>query len=364
MDFLLTKQFSVVFLLSIIFSMQGRFIKIAKVALILVYLVIVAGAVVRMTGSGMGCPDWPKCFGYYIPPTEESQLKWQADHPYKRGQVIIHEEALYVARTDFVSTDKRNQANWAPYTKHDYAVFNASHTWIEFINRLFGALAGLATLALAIVSIRFWKGDKKITLISWFIVFCMGFQAWLGATVVYSLLEPVKITVHMIMALLIVALLIFVIDYGSKEKDKTVLNKSDKYLIWTALGLTLIQIVLGTQVRQFIDHQSELLGLDAKELFLEDPVWSFYVHRSFSIIILLVNAALAFSLFRKKWAIPQISWILSLLLLEVFTGILMNYFDFPFGSQPLHLVIASLLFGIQFHLLLVSRDSKKTGISL
>ena len=77
--------------------MKKRYKLFLKLSLVLVYLVIGAGAIVRMTGSGMGCPDWPKCFGYVIPPTERSQLDWKPDHDYKRGQVIIKNESLRVA---------------------------------------------------------------------------------------------------------------------------------------------------------------------------------------------------------------------------------------------------------------------------
>nr|WP_297916313.1 COX15/CtaA family protein [uncultured Allomuricauda sp.] len=331
--------------------MRTAFQRLVKISLVLVYLVIIAGATVRMTGSGMGCPDWPKCFGYYIPPTEEEALQWNARRSFEKGQVIIKNEGLLVANSDFTSSDSFNANNWSAYTKHDYAVFNVWHTWIEYINRLLGALAGLATLALALFSFTLWKKNKKVVLLSWLVVFGMGFQAWLGATVVYSVLEPVKITLHMVMALVIVAMLLYLNHLAASTEENPALPRINMLLIG-ALALTLIQIVLGTQVRQYVDEQIDVVGEIAKNLWLQNPTVQFYVHRSLSILVLLFNGYLWF-IFKKENANRfKINWVIAIIGLEVLTGIAMYYIDFPFGSQPAHLVLASLLFGFQFSLML------------
>ena len=72
--------------------MENNFHKLAKLSLVLIYIVIIAGAFVRMTGSGMGCPDWPKCFGFYIPPTEQSQILFKPNTDYSKGQMIIYNQ--------------------------------------------------------------------------------------------------------------------------------------------------------------------------------------------------------------------------------------------------------------------------------
>lgn len=341
-----------------------KFRKIAKISLVLVYLVIIAGAVVRMTGSGMGCPDWPKCFGHYIPPTQASELEWQPNHDYNKGQVIILNETLQVAKEDLKTSDVFDSNNWEAYTKHDYAEFNPWHTWIEFINRLLGALAGLATLILAISSLGYWKKNKSITAISWLVVFAMGFQGWLGATVVYSVLEPVKITMHMVMALFIVALLVYLIFITDNRPLQSNYDKNVAIGLWVALALSMFQIVLGTQVRQFVDHQIDLFGENDKAMWLQDPSIQFYIHRSLSILVVLVNVSLAYYIYKNKLDFSKFKWVLGILFLEVLSGVVMYYFDFPFASQPLHLIMAALLFGIQFYLVLEATKvirSRKTS---
>ena len=302
--------------------------KWVKIAIVLVYLVIIAGAMVRMTGSGMGCPDWPKCFGYYIPPTERAELEWQPDRSFKKGQVIIKDETLQVANKDFTTGTSFSEKNWNVYTKHDYASFNVWHTWIEYINRLFGALSGIAVLIMALFSFGQWKHSKRLTLLSWLSVFLLGFQAWLGATVVYSVLSPIRITIHMVMALVIVAVLLYLLYYSRPKLRTFSVSRGFINLLIFSLVLTIIQVVTGTQVRQFVDEQVNVVGYEAKSLWLDNPNLYFYIHRSFSILIFIVNLALWFFNKKHSYGLRKINMVFFLILLETASGIAMYYFDF------------------------------------
>ena len=133
----------------------------------------------------------------YILPTSEDQVKWTPNSNYSEGIILRKNNELIVAKKDFVSRDKFDSSNWYPYTKHDYSDFNATKTWIEFLNRLIGAIAGLFTLECYSSPLNYGK-NKNYTLISLLIVLGMGFQAWLGKLVADSNLAPYKITVHML----------------------------------------------------------------------------------------------------------------------------------------------------------------------
>jgi len=330
--------------------MNKQFNQLTKISLVLIYLVIIAGAIVRMTGSGMGCPDWPKCFGYLIPPTEESELLFISFQDYNEGEMIIYNsENLYTAKKDFKSNEFINLSNWSLYEKHDYVVYNPVHTWIEYINRLIGAIAGIPILLFTLISIYYWKDYKYLTIISILTVLGMAFQAWLGKTVVDSNLAPYKITIHMLMALVIVGLILSLIVQTKKGDFAN--NRLFKNLIIFSIVLTLIQVVLGTQVREFVDEKVKSIGYDKGNWLTDVPI-KFYIHRSFSIVVLIVNFYLLYLNKKLRLGFNKINYIILLIGVEILTGILMYYFDFPLLSQPIHLVIATIIFGLQFYVLL------------
>ena len=94
--------------------------------------------------------------------------------------ILYNEEELLVAKSNFRSEKIINMNNWEVYEKHDYVIFNPVHTWIEYINRLIGAISGIPILIFTIISILHFKTFRHLTIISIITLIAMGFQAWLG----------------------------------------------------------------------------------------------------------------------------------------------------------------------------------------
>ncbi len=302
---------------------ESRFFQFTRICIIAVYLVIVAGAVVRMSGAGMGCPDWPTCFGKIIPPTDVSQLPENYQEIY--------------AERGYADTE-----------------FNAFHTWTEYVNRLVGAVAGLLTLILAIWSVKFLKKDPWVFFLSLATVLAMGFQGWLGAVVVYSVLQPFKITIHMLMALVIVFLLLHV--YIRSYRGKLLpLWRDDAILKKLTLGLIvalLIQTVLGTQVREAIDHIADTMGPDSRSVWIDNIGFVKVLHRSFAWIPFALGLAILYRNAQKKYKMASTWIIFGILVLEIGSGILLYYTGMPAYAQPIHLVLSTVLIGITYFLYL------------
>lgn len=343
--------------------MKKNFPKLVKATIISLYLIFLAGAIVRMTGSGMGCPDWPKCFGYYIPPTSIEEITWKPNTSYQTGMIIIKDQLLFVSEQHLTTDKEFNAQNWTEYTKHDYATFNKFHTWTEYINRLVSVLSGIVFLFLMAGATQFWNKNRTIVWLSFGAFALMLFEAWLGKTVVDTNLTPAIITIHMVVGLVIIGLLLqlhfLVTDANIPSKSKKI-PKVFSTLLLISIAFSILQIAMGTQVRQFIDEQVKLFGFENKNYSLMNPSFKFYFHRSFTIAIVLVNVGLFYLNQAKNLGYSLINWVMFLIFLESITGILMYYAAFPIGTQAIHLFAGALLFGMQFYLWLQYRKARKT----
>ncbi|MFV0249291.1 MAG: COX15/CtaA family protein [Tenacibaculum sp.] len=339
--------------------MKRYFFVTVKIAIISVYIIFLTGSIVRMTGSGMGCPDWPKCFGYYIPPTSEQQILWKPNTKYKKGSIIVKDKALFVAEKDIKTNRYFKPSNWSKYTKHSYAKFNKYHTWTEYINRLASVLAGFVFLFLIYGSTKFWNTNKTVVIIAYSAFALMLFEAWLGKIVVDTNLKPIVITAHMLGGLLIIALLLYLYFKIAKQPEKKHrYNSLFSRLLLVLLVFITVQIILGTQVRQFIDQQIKFFGFENKKYSLMNPSFVFYFHRSFTIAIVLLSLVVFYLNQIKDLGYGLVSLVVFLIFLETLSGILMYYINFPFGTQAVHLLGGALLFGLQFYLYLQGRRSK------
>ena len=129
------------------------------------YLLILVGGLVRASGAGLGCPDWPRCFGSWIPPASVAALP----------------------------------------PEFDPSQFNPTLMWTEYLNRLLGVTVGFFVLATVVSA---WRRHRRERHILWPAVAALlltGYEGWLGGRVVAHELAPWIVTAHMIVALVIVS---------------------------------------------------------------------------------------------------------------------------------------------------------------
>lgn len=312
-----------------------RFRTLAFVTVAIIYALILVGGIVRATGAGMGCPDWPTCFGQWIPPTHASQLP-----------------------ADYQTT----------YAALGYAdtTFNVVKTWTEYLNRLLGAFTGLAIFATLVAAVPLRRATPSVPLLSLAAFLLVGFQGWLGARVVASNLDPGMITVHMLLAQLIVGLVIAAaVRAASSRIDSVAVRELPRGLtvaLVALMGFGLLQLVVGTQVR-------EAVSLVARET-AERSTWiaslpmTFSLHKWYSAPLLAANAWVAWAVLTRSRSVLLRRLVVALVALMGWTiaiGMGMDRLHVPAYAQPLHLFSASLIFGVQLSILLVIRTARRSG---
>lgn len=320
-----------------------RYRRMAWITLAAVYFLILVGASVRASGAGMGCPDWPTCFGQWIPPTSEAQLPDNYQE--------IYAELGYA--------DTR---------------FNVVKTWTEYSNRLVGVTIGFLILLTAVFSWSCREHDSSIFKASVAAFFMVGFQGWLGAQVVGSNLQPGLITLHMLAALALVGTLLFAVAQARRGimASQPVTNLAPGFQKWlyVVLVFTVLQVAMGTQVREMTDFISRAQGEELRSSWIQAMPWFFYVHRSFSAVVLFSNLWLA------KLLVTSLGWqhtltrltlaMIAVICTAVASGATLGHLGMPALIQPAHLLAASLLFGLQFLIWMSYRHSRdsSTGTNL
>jgi heme a synthase len=328
-------------------------------ALATVFLIWIGGWV-RSTGSGMGCPDWPKCFGVWVPPTSEAGLP--ADYLEKYGELRLKKNQR-VAKT----LTKLGFNDLAYLIQNDPSIFvhepfNVYKTWTEYLNRLAGVLVGLFIFLTLIFSISARKYDKRLFWLSLFAFLGVGFEGWLGSLVVSTNLMPSFITVHMVLAM---AILMALISAAIIAHVRIKPSEENNFAVpWNLIGggvvvsgLILVQIIIGTQVRENVDVVKAALGEGNRSEIIPNLGSVYDTHRLFYYAVAAAVLFFGFILRGGKYkpsylTVRGVRFSVILMIFALFTeillGISMHRFGLPAFLQPLHLLLATVLYSAAY----------------
>ena len=333
---------------------RERFRRYGWLTVSAVFVLILLGGIVRSTGSGMGCPDWPKCFGQYIPPTQESQLpeNYQEDFSSKR----IKKAENFAKMLSRLGFEKQSQELLNDPNLYLPEEFNPVKTWIEYLNRLWGALTGIFALLALITGVQYIKTQRTIALLTILGVFLIFFNAWMGSILVSTNLTSWVITVHYLLAYLAVFILM-IASFLAKPIIQLEIPKQLSIWIGITLLLTFIQIISGTSLRAVSDVlvKTDTLLVNG-EVNIDGLGVSFNWHRVLALLVGAINLSILVFLKRQKGIQKKVLFfqylILVLIALQVLSGSLNLNYSFPVVAQVHHIFGAGILFGVQAYMFL------------
>lgn len=316
-----------------------------------VFLLLLAGGFVRSTGSGMGCPDWPKCYDKYYPPTHVNQLPigYQFEYVIKRVEKAKRFSKL-IAQLGF---KKESEQIISDPNLYQPELFNTKKAWIEYINRLIGVLSGLFSLVFFVTLFFIRKHISKAKFIYGIIGFIlMLFNAWLGSIVVATNLFPILISIHYVAAYAVLFFFMLSIHRTKLSLESVSLTRFKFYYLLMVV-LSIVQVVFGTQLRHYTDE-----AVNKNILILNDAVnfdflgISFTRHWLMALFLIFVSLISLFVLrkkIEKKWHYLNISLSL-LLIVQYFTGVINLRYNFPLVAQVSHILFGGLVFGISLYI--------------
>ncbi|MBC8226823.1 MAG: heme A synthase [Gammaproteobacteria bacterium] len=289
------------------------FFQSAVVSTILSYLLIFVGGLVRVSGSGMGCPDWPKCFGRWIPPTNIDQIP------------------SYIDATSF----------------------NIVLAWIEYGNRSLGVLVGFSIIVLNIIAIYYFRKETKLLVSAILSLILVGGNGGLGAIVVSSILNPFLVSLHMILALMLVSVLSYACIESYKliniEKFKDLeINSSLSNSLIIFWILIVVEILLGTGIRTNLELVSIENPLLSKGELLNALDSYKYLHSFLGFTLLFLSIYIYSQLRKNKLYIARFLgiFILGMIIVQIFLGEMMIFFELPQLTRLFHTWGSSWLVGV------------------
>jgi cytochrome c oxidase assembly protein subunit 15 len=225
--------------------------------------------------------------------------------------------------------------------------------WTEYLNRLLGVAVGFLILATVVSAWRHHRREPKIFWTTFAALLLTGFQGWLGGRVVASELAAWIVTVHLVVALVIVQLLLYATVRAWRKA-----SGPPSPLLLALIVATMIQIALGTLVRGAIDS-----AIDAgigRASALASVGFMDHLHRNVALLV-FAGTVLVVVVFRSRFphqrTLLRWSYLTSgLAALQVALGVLMAYVSLEPAAQVAHLSVASLLLGAETVLLLTRNE--------